>query len=207
MAFTKRHYDSYTVMLDDEHHVEATHEECFAPSYDKNQRWVWDDEFYSFATRLAPTEKGKQIGNAFLADLKRRGRLNAEMYACVGKDNCQHGGDCRACPFYESRTTSLDWGWDAEDEEGGQALPFEAVSNFGDPYKEAARKLKNEALADFLATLTEAERTLWDCDLEDMPDKDIAPLIGKKYRKDVYNARKKLHAKALAYKKLAGWHK
>jgi hypothetical protein len=166
---------------------------------------VWDDENFTFAIRLAPTAMGKRIGNDFLAYLKKEGRLHKEMYACVGKGNCQYGDDCRDCPFYESRTTPLDFNWDAEDDEGGQALVYEPVSDFGDPHTETVETLINEALGDFLDTLNAAERTLWDCDLAEMPDKDIAPLIGKKYRKDVYNARQKLRAKARAYKPLADY--
>ncbi|MDR0858244.1 MAG: hypothetical protein LBN97_04355, partial [Oscillospiraceae bacterium] len=59
MAFMRHSYDNYYVQLSDGECVEATRKECFAPTYDKNQRWYWDAEDFTIAVRLAPTDEGK----------------------------------------------------------------------------------------------------------------------------------------------------
>jgi len=116
--------------------------------------------------------------------------------------NCHN--KCSNCPDYVCRTMGLTT--TASDEDGKEedveirGLPETSET----PHDVVENREKEAILAAFLETLTPTERIIWDCDVANTAkprtytDAEVAALIGKKQRKDAYNARQKLYAKIRA---------
>jgi hypothetical protein len=169
----KYNYDHYFIQLPNGKYISATRAKCFAidkDKPDKNQRWLWDDEQRTYAIRLAPTEEGKQTGNDHAAALKREERYG-ERTVLVDSDFETDGGETRRNEY------------------------IEPVSEIGNPSEEYEKRASCEALEDFLKTLCEADRLLWDYWRDGVAEKDIADKLGLKQRKSVYDRKKKLEAK------------
>jgi hypothetical protein len=196
-SFMKYSYASYFIQLASGEYVTASRADCLRfdkDNPDKHQRWLWDEEERAYCIRLAPTAEGKQTGNDHGAAVKRGQRQQAEQYGCVHSEYCDSARDCIGCPNYQSRTVSLAAVYEAEDGET-PIVRIEPQSTIGNPYEEAEKRAKVEALAAFLETLCEADRLLWDCWKDGMTENEIAAELGLKTRKGVYIRKKKLEEK------------
>jgi RNA polymerase sigma factor (sigma-70 family) len=198
MDFMRHSYDSYYIQLPDGETVEATREECFAPSYDKKQRWYWDEEDFTMVVRLAPTDEGQAIGNYHASMLRAEERYREGRMACVwkGQPDCRQKcsmcgycnwtspDDCLVCELKciectlanKSQTVELDMYWNSDDNDyDGPQFEFEADIDIEREYEE---KEMHETLKNALDELTDDERQLWDFLIDDMSEREIAPLLG-----------------------------
>jgi hypothetical protein len=209
MSFMRRHYDSYAVMDGDGNCYEASRAECFAPTYDKRQRWYWDDDERTIAIRLPLTELGMKIGNAHLASLKKDERYHISRLQCVGfktsgcrvtcsdcayalgcesKQRDNNGFKCRRkcvdCPYYLSQTVG------ADNPACTLEIPLHSYSGHN-PSDELERRLEIETLMHALETITDTQRELVrDIYWRKLTERQIAGRLKLKSSKTV-NFRKK----------------
>jgi len=198
MDFMKHSYGSYYIQLPDGETVEATREECFAPSYDANQRWYWDEEQFTVAIRLQATPEGKATGNAHLASLRKEERYRDWRLGCIWKGQPECRQKCSMCGYcdwtspddcldceqkciectldHKSRTIEMDmfWNGDGAEENGSQWEFFSDV----DIEREYEEQEKLEALETALGELSDDERQLWDYLADGMTERDIAKILG-----------------------------
>jgi DNA-binding CsgD family transcriptional regulator len=224
-SFMKNDFGMYYAQLPSGECVEVTRQECFAPPYISNQRWYWDDEQFTLAVRLAPTEQGKAIGNFHAADIKADERYWDERIGCVYKgtpgcnrdcnfcDACVWAGSdacmdcdskCEECTLdHISRTVQMDFYWDSDKDNDSPHWESQADS---DPYQDCEDAAKVEALEAALAELSDSERELWGYLAEGLSEREIAPLIGLKAHEAVRKRRLKLFSKLTANDGLKGFY-
>jgi hypothetical protein len=226
MDFMRHSYDTYYIQLPDGETVETTREECFAPSYDKKQRWYWDDEDFTIAVRLAPNDEGQAIGNYHASNLRAEERYREGRMACVWKGHPECRQKCSMCGYCnwtspddclvceqkciecnlpnKSQTVELDRYWNSEDEEyDGPQYDFE--SDMDIEYEYEGREMHN-ALSDALAELSTDERQLWDYLVADMSEREIAPLLGLSTHEAVRKRKAKLFEKLAANDDLRAYY-
>lgn len=226
MDFMRKSYQHYYLIDERQNWIPSDRCTVFAPSYNKNQRWLWDDEDeHSFVVRLPLTDWGLQKGNEHLASIKRKKRGQIAENDCVGFankrcrktcDDCQYQetctsksrqtngfschGKCEICSSYIGRTSHLDAQSNAESDGEEPVSRFELDSGIDIEAEHEHGELLDTLYA-FLDLLTAEERLLWDCLKAKEKKVDVSKKLGitvdgVRYRE------MKLYAKVKADKRL-----
>jgi DNA-directed RNA polymerase specialized sigma24 family protein len=104
----------------------------------------------------------------------------------------------------KSQTVELDRYWNSDDEEyDGPQFEFEADIDIEREYEE---KEMHETLKNALDELTDDERQLWDYLVDDMSEREIAPLLGLKEPKSVNYRKHQLFEKLAANDALRAYY-
>ena len=208
MGFMKHSYNSYFILDQYGEYRSVTREECFAPSYDKRQRWYWDDEQRTVAVRLPLTEHGLKLANAHLTPLKKEARDQIAKLQCVAFGttqcrtscgNCDNHFECRSkqkqsngrkcrrkcrdCSCYTSQTVELDR--TIESTNGDFYAPYEPGYE-DDTQRRLEVQAVSEVLAVALEVLTETQQELVrDIFKNKLTERQIADKLGLKSSKTV----------------------